>query len=215
MAARKTFSLKNLPKGCTTETAEKIDRWVTKCWDVHWREYGPSSNYRTTFLDYALRDYKDLDDKEMTRIYNAVVAQTKHFRMKAKAGDSVKGKGLGVWYNQGVYDNEFIDESAASLAERSEVLSSEALMCIKSGCKDVALGSPNNHRLKLCEKHTETHAARLKMMNILKDIGVATPGQSLAELSQSCREYLQISGAFGKALKGTISSEKVPELGGR
>ena len=60
----------------------------------------------------------------------------------------------------------------------------------------------------VCEKHTESHAARLKMMSILKEIGCAKPGQSLQELSQSCREYLQTRGGFGRLYEGMTSSEK-------
>jgi hypothetical protein len=52
-------------------------------------------------------------------------------------------------------------------------------------------------KYSVCAKHLEDHAQRLKMMNILKEIGCAKPGQSLQELSQSCREYLQASAKSG------------------
>ena len=68
-------------------------------------------------------------------------------------------------------------------------------------------------RYSVCAKHTESHAARLKMMQILKQIGVATPGQSLQELSQSCREYLLTSGASGKLLEKMTSSLKPADSG--
>ena len=201
---RKPYSLRNLPKGCSKEKADEIDEWVTKCWHAHWKEYGPSSNYKSTFLDYALRDYQELDQEEMMRIYNAVVAQTKHFKLKASAGDFVKGKGLGVWYNQGIYENEFIDESAADIAERRKTTK----YC---HCGEPTIGE----KYSVCAKHTESHAQRLKMMQILKDIGVATPGQSLQELSESCREYLRQNGGSKKLFNQMISSRQQPEHGNR
>ena len=68
-------------------------------------------------------------------------------------------------------------------------------------------------KFKTCAKHTESHAQRLEMMNILKQIGVAIPGQSLQELSQKCREYLRQSGGSKKLFQGMISSEPQQEPG--
>jgi len=174
---KKPFSLENLPKGCSKETAEEINIWVTKCWGAHWKEYGPSSNYRTTFLNYALRDYKELDEAEMTRIYNAVVAQTKYFKLKASAGEWVKGKGLGVWYNQGIYNEEFIDESAADIAERRE----------KKHCQ---CGQPVEVRTECMKCYSKRTEDKHKLASVLNSLGLYSPGQSLQEISQNCREYL-------------------------
>ena len=66
----------------------------------------------------------------------------------------------------------------------------------KCQCGEPTIGE----KYSVCAKHTESHAAKLKMMSILREIGVATPGQSLQELSQSCMEYLQTNGASGKLL---------------
>ncbi len=59
----------------------------------------------------------------------------------------------------------------------------------KCHCGEEVIGP----KFDVCAKHLESHAERLKMMSILKEIGCAKPGQSLQELSQSCRECLQIN----------------------
>ena len=75
-------------------------------------------------------------------------------------------------------------------------------------------GEPTiGEKYSVCVKHTESHAARLKMMQILKQIGVATPGQSLQELSQSCREYLRTNKGYGKLLNKMTSSLKPADSG--
>ena len=72
----------------------------------------------------------------------------------------------------------------------------EAQICSKEGCNEEAIGE----RFRVCAKHTEIHENRLNMMKILKDLGIARPGQSLQELSAACREYLLTSEASGKLL---------------
>ena len=64
-----------------------------------------------------------------------------------------------------------------------------------------------------CGKCLESHAAKLEMMSILKEIGCATPGQSLQELSESCREYLRQNGGSKKLFNQMISSRQQPEHG--
>jgi len=66
-----------------------------------------------------------------------------------------------------------------------------------------------------CGKCLESYAAKLEMMNILKEIGVAKPGQSLQELSRASREYLRTNKAYGKLVKQMTSSLKPAEPGNR
>ena len=70
-------------------------------------------------------------------------------------------------------------------------------------------------RYKVCPKHLESSAERLKMTQILKELGLLTQGQSLQELSKNCREYLQKNGAYGELLNTMTSSLKPAKPGSR
>jgi hypothetical protein len=109
---------------------------------------------------------------------------------------------VSTFINQAYYDRDI--GSATELKEKRE-----SQICTE--CDQETIGP----RYTVCPKHTETHAARLKMMSILKEIGVATPGQSLQELSQSCQEWLRTNKGFGKLFAGMTSSEKPADSGSR
>ena len=193
MTARRNYTLKSLPRKCTQDKGKLIYDWVCRCWAVHWKDDAPVSNKRGALLDYALRDHEELDEKEMTRIYNAIVAYKKYLDKRKQAGDNLSGiQTLSVWYNQRVYDEEFIEESSTELEERINL-------------KYCHCGEPTiGEKYTVCAKHLETHAERLKMMSILKEIGVATQGQSLQELSKNCRQWLSERKTSGTPLVKTL-----------
>ena len=95
-------------------------------------------------------------------------------------------------------------------------IESQMDMELRSNVNKCHCGEPTiGEKYSVCAKHTESHAQRLKMMQILKDIGVATPGQSLQELSQSCREWLRQNGGSKKLFNQMISSRQQQEPGNR
>lgn len=127
-----------LPAGCTKARAEELQTWAYQVWETHWKAFAPISNSRAQFLKYVLRDHKELDPELQKKIELSVKAFAKHLRMKKSAGDKLIGiKTLSVWYNQGCYEDEFIDESAASLKDRAI---HELKYCSKSGCTNQVHG---------------------------------------------------------------------------
>ena len=128
-----------LPSGCTKARAEELQTWAYRVWETHWKEFAPVSNSRAQFLKYVLRDHKDLDPDLMKKVELSVKAFAKHLRMKKSAGDKLIGvKTLSVWYNQGCYEDEFIDESAASLRERATETARRS--CCVEGCRSETHG---------------------------------------------------------------------------
>jgi hypothetical protein len=128
-----------IPTGCTQARVDEITTWAYKVWEMHWgvriRNSAPVSNSRAQFLQYCIRDYKLLDADLMNKIELSVHAFTKHLKLKRKAGVKLIGvKTLSVWYNQSCYEDQFIDESAASLQERAEARE-QAAICCTEGCK--------------------------------------------------------------------------------
>ena len=139
------------------------------------------------------------DEDERRRILGNLKAQV----LNDKKNPERKWWCIGVTYvNNQMWEDE--------IESHDEVIPGQVKYC---HCGEPTIGSPNNDRLKTCAKHTESHAQRLKMMSILKDIGVATPGQSLQELSESCREYLRQNGGSGKLFNQMISARQPAEPG--
>lgn len=102
---------RKLPAGITKERAEELTRWVYKVWELHWKQFAPTSNSRAQFQQYVLRDYKILDSDNMKNIENSVRAYTKHLKKLKNSGQKLIGvKTLSVWYNQECYNDQFIDD---------------------------------------------------------------------------------------------------------
>lgn len=121
-----------LPKNLSKDRHAELKEWVYKVWDMHWKRFAPVSNSRAQFLQYVLRDHKELTPEILKKIELSVVAYHKHLKMKSLAGDKLVGiRTLSVWYNQNQYEDEFIDESAASMRERTAQALKE---CTTDGC---------------------------------------------------------------------------------
>ena len=180
-----------------TEEQKITDWFIHEFWPVYpskWCRNGKGSRQKA--LNSMLKQKPN--DEERKRILGNLKAQIR----------ADKGNPNRCFWSIGLtYVNNQMWEDTIETQE--ELPSEELKKC--SQCDNRVIGPQYN----VCEKHTESHQDRLNMMKILKDLGLAYPGQSLQQLSQSCREYLQTSGAFGKALKGTISSEKPQEPGNR
>lgn len=148
-----------LPKGCTEERFEELRVWAYRVWDQHWgvriKNSAPVSNSRAQFLQYTVRDFSILTPDLMNQIELAVQAYTKHLHSKKRAGDRLIGvKTLSVWYNQSCYEDQFIDESAASIADRTI-----DRFCTHPGCKAKTHGPAYS----LCTDHLpESGVAQLR-----------------------------------------------------
>lgn len=135
---------RKLPAGITKERAAELTRWVYKVWELHWKEFAPTSNSRAQFQQYVLRDYKVLDQPAMTNIENSVRSYTKHLRKLKQAGQKLIGvKTLSVWYNQECYNDQFIDD----MDRRAPAM--ELAQCSASGCSQKVHGPS----YKYCTDH--------------------------------------------------------------
>lgn len=135
-----------LPKGCTQSRYDEIQEWTYKLWDIHWgiviKGSAPVSNSRASLLKYTIRDHDILTPELMKKIELAVLAYTKYLGQKRKAGDKLIGiKTLSVWYNQSCYEDQFIEESAASLEERTPKIGT----CCIEGCNKLCHGPQYQH----------------------------------------------------------------------
>ena len=182
--------------GMTKE--EQIKDWfIHQFWPIYpgkWCRSGKGG--RGEAMNAFLKKKKDADPEELRRILENLKAQ-----IRADKGNP----GRKWWVIGKTYCN---NESWEDPVEDNDEQSTKAVI---GTCH---CGEPNiGPRYSVCPKHTESHAQRLEMMSILKQIGVAMPGQSLSELSQKCREYLQTSGASGKLLNKMTSSLKPADSG--
>ena len=74
-------------------------------------------------------------------------------------------------------------------------------------------GQPREIKMECMKCYNErTENKQIHMQN-LKDLELLTPGISLSELANRCREYLQTSGASGKLLEKMTSSLKPADSG--
>lgn len=127
----------------TKPEEERIKAWVYRIWPMRWHEMAPVSDSRAQLLKYALRDA--FDDEKLNEIELAIIAQTKHWRAKAKADKFNRLTGiptLSVWYNQQRYNDEFIDESMVAIKERGA--------SVGAGCECAKLHA-KNHNAKFKE----------------------------------------------------------------
>lgn len=184
-------------------TDDQIREWCYRVWPTRWKELAPSSDSRALFLKETIKLKPDED--ELKRIELAIVAQTKHWRMKKKA----EGKLFGIprlcqWIKDRRFDDEFIDESAASITERIN-----PHFCSIEGCKQETHGE----RFDKCADHVaQFHGDRLgkgKLQNlrkqILEDLNILEAGLTQSQLARKCRAHLRQSVKPGSTLSKTIS----------
>ncbi len=166
---------RKLPKGLTEERARELTVWVYKMWDIHWKEFAPTSNSRAQFQQYILRDHKELDEDQLKNIYNSIRQYTKHLRKLKSEGQKLIGiKTLSVWYNQECYNDQFIDD-----ATRSAKPSLQLKPCSIQGCGQPVHGPMFDH----CTDHipnTKIDQLRDGYRDMV-DRGVIAKGQNLKE----------------------------------
>lgn len=174
---------------------EALRKWGYHVWEISWKELAPVSNSRAQFLKYVYRDFEKLTEDELKRIELAVQAQTKHWRLKARAEGKVIGiPTLSVWYNQGRYDDEFIDESAAALKEK--VRMHEISQCSHEGCRNDCHGTAFDY----CVDHIPYNGA---MADRLRDAYKALNIDKSRPYAEQCREKFKEmvnSGALNKVM---------------
>lgn len=155
-------------KQISIDEKEALREWGYLVWEKSWKELAPVSNSRAQFLKYIYRDFEQLNQSELDRIENAIVAQTKHWRLKKRADGQVIGiPTLSVWYNQGRYDDPFIDESAAALKDRANL--SEISQCSIDGCHRDCHGSA----YKFCDDHIPFQGAMAdRLRDAYKDLNI-------------------------------------------
>ena len=174
---------------------EQIQEWfIHEFWPVYPSKFcrnGKGS--RQQALNSMLKHSPDEDERQ--RILGNLKAQV----LNDKKNPDRKWWCIGVTYvNNQMWEDE--------IESHDEVIEGVKKFC---HCGEPTIGE----KYSVCAKHTESHAARLKMMHILKQIGVAKPGQSLQELSKASREYLRQSGGSRKLFNQMISSDPQQEPG--
>ena len=174
---------------------EQIKDWfIHQFWPVYPSKFcrnGKGS--RQQALNSMLKHNPDEDERR--RILGNLKAQV----LNDKKNPERKWWCIGVTYvNNQMWEDE--------IESHDEVIEGVKKFC---HCGEPTVGE----KYSVCAKHTESHAARLKMMQILKQIGVATPGQSLQELSKASREWLRQNGGSKKLFNQMISSRQQQEPG--
>ena len=175
---------------------EQIKDWfIHQFWPSYpgkWCRNGKGS--RQQALNSMLKHNPDEDER--TRILGNLKAQVR----ADKGNQNRKWWCIGVTY----VNNQMWEDTI----EVEDEITTERKYC---QCGEETIGP----QYRTCPKCLETKEQKQVHLKRLAELGLHQPGLSLQELSQNCREYLRTSGAFGKALEGTISSEKPPENGSR
>lgn len=169
---------RKLPKGITEDRATELTRWVYKVWDMHWKEFAPTSNSRSQFQSYVLRDHKILTTDLLKTIENSIRAYAKHLRdLKNKNQKLIGIKTLSVWYNQECYNDQFIDD------ENRRSAATVLAKCCDPSCDNDVHGPMFKH----CTDHipnTKLDTLRAGYQQMLDD-GVVKKGQNLRQQYES------------------------------
>ena len=120
----------------------------------------------------AQKAFDKYSEDEQDRIIEDTKALMRYFKTQTKP-DRIPH--LSTWLNQQYFDQE--------IPSQTEKQPAEVNYC---HCGEPTVGP----RYKVCAKHLESSAERLKMTQILKELGLLTQGQSLSELANRCREHL-------------------------
>ena len=156
---------------------EQITNWfIHEFWPVYPSKFcrnGKGSRQKA--LNSMLKHNPDADERQ--RILG---------NLKAQVLADKKNPNRCFWSIGLTYVNNQMWEDA--IESHDEEVKEDLRRC-KCG-KDFIIGP----KYEVCGKCLEPKTARLKMMSILKEIGVATQGQSLQELSAASRAYLQNKG---------------------
>lgn len=185
-------------------TDDQIREWCYRVWPTRWKELAPSSDSRALFLKETIKLKPDED--ELKRIELAIVAQAKHWRLKSKIEKVYGIPRLSQWIKDRRFDDEFIDESAASIQDR---ISPD--FCSIDGCNQETHGE----KYDKCTDHLQQfHGDRLggaKLANlrkqVLEDLNILEVGLTQSELAKKCRAWLRQSVRPGSTLSKTISEK--------
>jgi hypothetical protein len=185
-------------------TDDQIREWCYRVWPTRWKELAPSSDSRALFLKETIKLKPDED--ELKRIELAIVAQAKHWRMKSKVEKVYGIPRLSQWIKDRRFDDEFIDESAASIQERMD-----CKICSVENCSQDVHGE----KYDKCTDHLQQfHGDRLgkaKLANlrkqILEDLNILESGLTQSQLAKKCRAHLRQSVKPGSSLSKTISEK--------
>lgn len=189
-------------------TDDQIREWCYRVWPTRWKELAPSSDSRAVFYKEMLNLKKDkryvLNEELLKKIELAIVAQAKHWRLQSKAGRVYGIPRLSQWIKDRRFDDEFIDESAASIQDRIDCKT-----CSIENCSQDVHGE----RYDKCVDHVaQFHGDRLgkgKLQNlrkqILEDLNILEAGLTQSELAKKCRAHLRQSVKPGSTLSKTIS----------
>ncbi len=170
-------------------TNETIKAWCYKVWVTHWRDLAPSSNSRSMFVKEVIK--LKPDEEELDRIALAIVAQTKHWRMKSKIEKVFGIPRLSQWIKDCRFDDEFIDETAVSMKERLTLN-----ICDYPHCQNEVVGE----KFRKCRHHhgRKEDRYRAKKIEVMTKEGLMKlAGESVADYAQRCRQNLSKSGKSG------------------
>ena len=182
-----------MPGGRMTKEETIKDWFIHQFWPVYpskWCRNGKGS--RQQALNSMLKHSPD--EQERSRILGNLRAQVR----------ADKGNQNRKWWCIGVtYVNNQMWEDTIEIEEETK---KDTKFC---QCGEETIGP----RYPVCPKHLETKEQEHKLTSVLNSLGLYSPGQSLQDLSENCREYLQKNGAYGKVLNKMTSSLKPADSG--
>lgn len=172
---------------------DKVKAWCWEIWPKHWKELAPSSNSRSLFVKEVTK--LGPDDDMLKTIELAIIAQTKHWRLKSKVEKVFGIPRLSQWIKDKRFDDEFIDESASHIQERID----------GRNCK---CGQPvHGQKYDQCVDclNLSIDAWKPKRIETLKSLGLLEPGQSHQDVIERCKAKGSVNGKFSlKNLLGNL-----------